>query len=101
MIIGPAPFTNSNASIGHFNPYIDRTGTFTISDAAITAATMITAVTFDFGTGPDTSLPGTVCTPGTPNCGVAPPFIPEPGTLALFGTGLAGLGMWRRRRKSV
>ena len=34
------------------------TGTFVIADSAITAATTITAVTFDFGTGPDTFIPG-------------------------------------------
>ena len=28
----------------------------------------------------------------------APPGIPEPGTLALFGVGLAGLGVARRKR---
>jgi len=58
MIIGPAPYTNSNASIGNFNPYINGTGTFVIADSAITAATTITGVTFDFGTGPDTFIVG-------------------------------------------
>jgi hypothetical protein len=58
MIIGPAPYTNSNASIGNFNPYINGTGTFVIADSAITATTTITGVTFDFGTGPDTFIVG-------------------------------------------
>jgi hypothetical protein len=40
MIIGPAPYTNSNASIGNFNPYINGTGTFVIADSAITATTL-------------------------------------------------------------
>jgi PEP-CTERM motif-containing protein len=101
MIIGPAPFTNSNASIGNFNPYIDGTGTFTIADTAITAATTITGVTFDFGTTPDTFLPGSVCTPGSANCGTSPPSVPEPSTMALLGTALATLGLLWRPRKSL
>src|SRR5215470_15769585 len=71
MIIGPAPYTNSNASIGNFNPYINGTGTFVINDSAVTAATTIAGVTFDFGTTPDTFQPGTL--------------VPEPNSLVLLG----------------
>jgi hypothetical protein len=104
MIIGPPDgsgnYSDSNSSIndGHFSPYINGTGTFTISDAAITATTSITAVSFDFGTGPDTTLPGSVCTPGTPNCASGPPGIPEPSALALFGGALVIFGMISRRK---
>jgi hypothetical protein len=37
----------------------------------------------------------------TPTTGVLPNQIPEPGTLAIFGLGLAGLGFARRRRRTA
>ena len=95
MIIGPPDaagnYSNGNSSVvdGHFSPYIDGTGTFVIADLAITAATTIAGVTFDFGTGPDTFQPGV---PGMP--------VPEPGTLSLFGSALAAFVIMRRRKKA-
>jgi len=39
------------------------------------------------------------CRPDDPSCN--PPELPEPGTLALLGLGLVGLGMARRRKKAA
>ena len=38
------------------------------------------------------------CLPGAPGCGGVPNEVPEPGTLAILGTGLLGLAYARRRR---
>jgi hypothetical protein len=56
MIIGPPDasgnYSSGNSSVvdGHFSPYIQGTGTFVITDSAITSATTITGVMFAFGT---------------------------------------------------
>jgi hypothetical protein len=92
MIIGPPDgsgnYSNGNASVvdGHFSPYINGTGTFVINDSAITAATNITSVSFNFGTGPDTVLPGV--------------RVPEPNSLVLLGFALITTGAFYQRRKS-
>jgi hypothetical protein len=91
MIIGPAPFTNSNASIGNFDPYINQTGTFVINDAAITASTSITGVVFNFGTGPDTFITG-VPVP-------APPIGHSLPVLLAVGGILFGAEFWGRCKK--
>jgi hypothetical protein len=94
MIIGPTDasgnYSNANASItdGHFSPFINGTGTFVISDSAITASTIISGVDFDFGTGPDFTFPG------------VPSHVPEPAPLLLIGTGLLGLGLIRRSKRA-
>jgi len=83
---GSGNYSNANSSVddGHFSPYILGTGIFFIHDAALTLPPDITGVVFAFGTSPDTFLKG----------------VPEPLTLSLFGTGLAGAVAMRRRRKA-
>jgi hypothetical protein len=94
-IIGPPGpgdvYSNANGSIagnGPHNPFLNQMATFTITDAAITAATTVTAATFSFGTTAGINVPGE---------------IPVPAALPLFATGLGALGLlgWRRRRKAA
>jgi hypothetical protein len=46
------------------------------------------------------TISANVCTPGTPNCGTPPNNVPLPGTIALLGAGLLGLGLARRQTRA-
>src|SRR5262249_13886846 len=48
----------ANPSIAGRNPQIQGTGNFILTTAGVLATTPITSVVFEFGTGPDSTLPG-------------------------------------------
>jgi len=72
---------------GNFDPYVNGPATFTLNfSSGVTSTTTVTAVSFSFGTGPDTNLTGTH-------------VVPEPSTMAIAGLGALGfLGYSLRRR---
>jgi hypothetical protein len=84
-------YTNVNQGFQNFDPYTIGPATFGLDLPGLTASTTILSTTFSFGTGPDSFVRGT---PTGSN-------VPEPATLAIFGTALAGLSLIHRRRKKV
>jgi len=91
-------YTNINAGVLNFNPYVIGPATFLLSLSGVTAATTITGATFSFGTGPDTYLSGS-CTSGcNGGSGSGQTVVPEPTTLLLLGSGLAWSAGRSRRR---
>jgi hypothetical protein len=94
LIIGPGPYDNANGSIagnGPHNPFLMSSPTFVITNDSITADTLITAMSFSFGTTAGVDVPGVPTTPDQP--------VPEPGTLLLLSMALAGLGFVCRRKE--
>lgn len=89
FIANGGTYASGNPGLVSHNPYTIGPATFTLALSGVTSSTTITGVTFSFGTGPDTFLQ----TGSNP-----PPPIPEPASIALFGTGMAGLAAMLRRR---
>jgi PEP-CTERM motif len=87
-------FPDTNPGIDAHNPYTIGPAVFTLSLTGVTADTTVTAVSFSFGTGPDTFLDGT--SSGTP------PPVPEPSSLILAGiAGVGGVARYRSRRRKL
>lgn len=86
-IIGSSP--NCNASCTQHDPFINGTGTFTVTAAGVTNNSTISDVEFRFSTAADPyfQLPGVMS------------GVPEPSTWAMMLLGFAGLGFMAYRRK--
>lgn len=82
-------YPSTNPGIVAHNPYTIGTATFTLGLAGVTSGTTISNVQFSFGTGPDTTLPGTPSTAVTP----------EPESLWLALSGAISVGAVQFGRK--
>jgi hypothetical protein len=97
QIIG-ADATGGNPSEANHSPYLSGPVDFQLTDfAGLTLASTFSNVVMDFGTNPDGTVTGALC---TSNCGVGlfDPA-PEPGSYLLMGSGLALLSLVRLRRR--
>ena len=79
---GSGDYPNINGGVGNFNPYVEETATFVLSNQNIGLQTIISGVSFTFGT-PDGTLPGTP----------VPPSVPEASTVFAGALMLLPLGV--------
>jgi hypothetical protein len=88
LIIGPPDgvglYSSANSSITGRNPQIQSTAAFDLLAHGLGPTSVVTGVSFSFGSRPDFRLTGHK--------------IPEPASLTLLGSGLIGLVLYRRRK---
>ena len=97
LIIGDGPYTHSGSLSPH-SPVLESVVEFEIDNfTGLTALSTFSNVTLDFGTGPDATLTGTLCT----DCGgtILDVPVPEPFTTMLAGAGLLAIGIIGRKTR--
>ena len=85
--IAGANYTQAGTGGASNNPYERTSVMFDLALGGTVTALTASNVLFTYGTNPDSSSGGTK--------------IPEPGTIALFATGLAALGIFRRTKRKA
>jgi hypothetical protein len=103
-IIGPPDsggiYSNAKGSIAGnsaHNPFLSQTATWSLLVPGVTADTVVSGVMFSFNTSAGDDVPGSLTFTDTRSL---PPTVPEPATLALFGTGLTVVAAKLRRRRA-